>query len=652
MTPSPRLALCRYSTPLNHLHIRLLIHSQQWLLGYDFPSTLILLTLDCLYIVTTTKKATFLEVLKGGKFPVEVLVRGKDADENAKQFERCAEIIKAAGPKVGVFAKEKSTTPFITEWNTAFEQVSKDVKEVDIAPAVSSAMLVKDETELRSVRDASRLSSALMRDYFIDYMSGLIDSDKKVTHKAMSDKLTGLLDRPDTFKEKVKMFGKLQQEYVDWSIQPIVQSGSNFDLKMSAMPNEQNLHPGVIMATFGFKYNEYCSLVARTYLVDPNKSQEKTYQLLLDVHNMVVQNLKDGAVVKDVHDKALDKVRSSQPDLEKHFVKSLGYAVGLEPKDSLFVIDAKNTATLRDGMTLTVCSGLRDITNPKSQNDKDKTYSLLISDTVRVGDSEGMVFTKDAPTDLESTTFFFNDDEDEQKEEKKPAKQKKDARIGAVAQTNIRTSRLREGRAVNQKDETDAARKEHQKELHAKKQQEGVETYGAGTGNLNGEEKKKFKRFESYKQPNQLPSKVKDMAIIVDPRNSSILLPIMGRPVPFHINTIKTAVHAAESGGMETLRINFLSPGQGVGRKEEPFEDPTAHFIRSMTFRSTDTDRMANIAQQITDMKKEAVRKLQERKEMEDVVEQDRLIEVKSEWACTFVRSSRLTRYRSTTTAA
>lgn len=41
--------------------------------------------------------ASFLEPLKGGKVPLEVLVRGKDADENAKQMEQCIDLIKKAG---------------------------------------------------------------------------------------------------------------------------------------------------------------------------------------------------------------------------------------------------------------------------------------------------------------------------------------------------------------------------------------------------------------------------------------------------------------------------------------------------------------------------------------------------------------------------
>ena len=68
-----------------------------WLLGYEFPATLFVLTTETLYIVTTVKKAKHLEPLKGGKVPIEILVRGKDAEQNAKHWEKCLDVIKGAG---------------------------------------------------------------------------------------------------------------------------------------------------------------------------------------------------------------------------------------------------------------------------------------------------------------------------------------------------------------------------------------------------------------------------------------------------------------------------------------------------------------------------------------------------------------------------
>lgn len=468
-----------------------------------------------------------------------------------------------------------------------------------------------------------------MANYFVDHMSGIIDEEKKISHKKLSQMVADKIE-DEKFFQKLKVSSGFDPAQLDWSVQPIVQSGGKYDLKLSAEPDDNNLHAGVILSTLGLRYQTYSSIIARTYLVDPNKSQESSYKLLLAIHDTVIKACKDGAVAKDVYAKGLEMLRAKKPDMEKNYVKSAGYGIGIETRDSSLALNAKNTTVLRDGMTLSITTGLNDISNPTPQDSKSKTYSLILTDTVRVGGSEGLIFTKDAPTDLESTSFFFNDEE-EQQEKTKP-KAKKDSRVGAVAQTNIKSTRLRNERSTNANDEKDAARREHQRELHQKKQQQGLEKYTAETGNLNGTEEKKFKRFESYKRDNQFPSKVKDLIVLVDPKSSSIVLPIMGRPVPFHINTIKN-VSQTQEGGLSFLRVNFLSPGQGVGRKDDqPFEDPLAHFVRSMTFRSKDNGRMDSIVQQITDMKKNAVRREQEKKDMEDVVEQDKLVEIRSRY--------------------
>ena len=78
--------------------------------------------MEMLYIVTTVKKgilsaimqrfcdevklsashsAKHLQPLKSGKIPIEILVRGRDADQNAKHFKRCVDAIKDAGVRYG-----------------------------------------------------------------------------------------------------------------------------------------------------------------------------------------------------------------------------------------------------------------------------------------------------------------------------------------------------------------------------------------------------------------------------------------------------------------------------------------------------------------------------------------------------------------------
>ena len=99
--------------------------------------------------------------------------------------------------------------------------------------------------------------------------------------------------------------------------------------------------------------------------------------------------------------------------------------------------------------------------------------------------------------------------------------------------------------------------------------------------------------------------------------------------MPFHINTIKN-VSKNDEGDFTYLRINFQTPGQMSGKKDDtPFENPDATFIRSVSYRSPDSHRFDNISKQITELKKEANKREQQKKEMADVVEQGNLIEMK-----------------------
>ncbi|EMR63682.1 putative fact complex subunit spt-16 protein [Eutypa lata UCREL1] len=604
-----------------------------WLLGYEFPTTLMLLTLETLYIVTTAKKAKHLEQLKGGRFPIEVLVRSKDAAANEKQLNKITEAINAAGKKVGILNKDTSKGPFIEEWKNIYKEKCKDEEEVDISSALSTAAFsVKDENELRAMRTASRACVALMNPYFLDQMSDVLDQEKKVKHSALAAKVDSKLDDEKWWKtvelpNKQKLPSDFDPSSLDWLVGPAVQSGGKYDLKLQAEPTDDNLHPGIIIAGMGLRYKSYGSTIARTFLVDPNKTQESNYKFLHQVHNLVLREIRDGAIAKDVYHKATAYIKAKKPDLEKHFLKNVGYGIGIETKDTTLILNGKNSRALKDGMTLSITTGFSDIENPSPQDKLSKSYSLVITDTIRVTSTEPVVFTGDAPADLDATSFFFKDDEEMQPT---PKKEKKDSRVGAVATKNITNTRLRSERTAQVDEDQEKRRRDHQKELTTKKQKEGLARFAESTSGQNGTEVKKFKKFESYKRDNQFPPKVRNLEIIVDQKNGTIVLPVMGRPVPFHIHTIKNASKNDE-GEWSYLRINFLSPGQGVGRKDDqPFEDAAAQFVRSLTFRSLDGDRYEEIATQISNMKKEATKKEQEKKDMEDVVEQEKLVEIRN----------------------
>lgn len=465
-----------------------------------------------------------------------------------------------------------------------------------------------------------------MSGYFVEEMSRLLDEEKQITHKALAAKVDAKIDDSKFFNKLARLPSEFDAEQIDWAYGPVVQSGGAYDLKLTATSDGNNLKPGIILSSFGIRYKTYNSLIGRTYLVDPSKSQEANYAFLLNLHDAVMKEIRDGVVAKDLYNKALSLVRSKKPELENHLTKNIGAGIGIELRDANMILNAKNTRVLKNGMTLAISIGLTDVKDTDSKSKGNHVYSMVITDTIRVGESGPHIFTKDAGIDMDSVSFYFGDEE----EPEKPVKEKKEAKSSAIASRNVTRTKLRAERPTQINEGAEARRREHQKELAGKKTKEGLERFTGTTGDDNGVAQKKFKRFESYKRDNQLPPKVKDLTVYVDHKASTVIVPIMGRPVPFHINTIKNASKSDE-GEYAYLRINFLSPGQGVGRKDDqPFEDPSAHFVRNLTLRSKNNDRLAQVAQDITELRKTALRREQEKKELEDVVEQDKLVEIRS----------------------
>jgi nucleosome binding factor SPN SPT16 subunit len=129
---------------------------------------------------------------------------------------------------------------------------------------------------------------------------------------------------------------QLTADLVESCYTPIIQSGGVYDLKPSAVSNDDLLHFGTIVCSLGARYRHYCSNVARTYFVDPDKEQEDIYALLLEVHKLMIKALVPGNQVKKIMEVAVDYIQKKKPELVPHFVKTGGFGVRPPPPQCLF----------------------------------------------------------------------------------------------------------------------------------------------------------------------------------------------------------------------------------------------------------------------------------------------------------------------------
>merc|ERR1719251_542134 len=153
-----------------------------------------------------------------------------------------------------------------------------------------------------------------------------------------------------------------------------------------------------------------------------------------------------------------------------------------------------------------------------------------------------------------------------------------------------------------------------------------------------GDEKVKMRKAPvSYKTPGLLPKEpeVKELKIYVDKKYETVILPVFGVPVPYHIATIKNISSSVE-GDYTYLRINFFHPGASIGKDEPKFNNPEATFVKEVTYRSTNIKEPGELTapsmnlqtafRMIKDIQKLYKAREAEEKEKADLVEQDNLV--------------------------
>lgn len=76
------------------------------------------------------------------------------------------------------------------------------MEEVDASAGFTSILAIKDEQETQTLRSAAKVAAGVMKDYFIEEMSTIVDEGKKITHSKLCDKVQAKLYDEKFLKSK------------------------------------------------------------------------------------------------------------------------------------------------------------------------------------------------------------------------------------------------------------------------------------------------------------------------------------------------------------------------------------------------------------------------------------------------------------------
>uniref|UniRef100_A0A7N0U8U9 FACT complex subunit n=1 Tax=Kalanchoe fedtschenkoi TaxID=63787 RepID=A0A7N0U8U9_KALFE len=592
-----------------------------WLLGYEFPDTIMVFTRRQVHLLCSQKKASLIEVVKkpakesaGVDVVMHVKARG---DDGTSQMDTMFRAVIAQSkddiPIVGHIAREAPEGKFLETWDEKLK--SSNFHLCDVTTGFSDLFAVKDGIEQTNVKKAAYLTSSVMRHFVVPKLEQVIDEEKKVSHSSLMDDTEKIILEPSKIKVKLKA------ENIDICYPPIFQSGGEFDLKPSASSNDDNLYydpTSVIICAIGSRYGSYCSNVARTYLIDPNAAQSKAYEVLLKAHEAAISALVPGKKISTAYQSAISVIEKDAPELLASLTKSAGTGIGIEFRESGLALNAKNDRVLKPGMVFNVSLGFHNLQS-NSKNPKTDKFSMLLADTVVVSEKAPDVVTSMCSKAVKDVAYSFNEDGEDNEEER--PKVRSQVRNGAALSSK---AILRSDKQEMSKEEL---RRQHQAELARQKNLETARRLageGAGPSDNRGTQKAAGD-LVAYRNVNDVPTP-RDLMIQVDQKNESILIPVYGTMIPFHVATIKSVSSQQDGSRTCYIRIIFNIPGTPFNPHDaSTLKHQGSIYLKEVSFRSKDPRHISEIVQLIKTLRRQVASRESAKAERATLVSQEKL---------------------------
>lgn len=121
-----------------------------FLMGYEFPDSIILITKTTFYFMAAQKKCNYLQSLTAevgsGTLKVILLPKSRDELQNREHFRSMVQVVKSNDKKLGTLTRGSFQGDFIASWNGFLE--SSHVETTDVGGALGYLLSTKLDSEM------------------------------------------------------------------------------------------------------------------------------------------------------------------------------------------------------------------------------------------------------------------------------------------------------------------------------------------------------------------------------------------------------------------------------------------------------------------------------------------------------------------------
>ncbi|KAI5192053.1 hypothetical protein NEMIN01_1801 [Nematocida minor] len=494
-----------------------------YLLGYEFPETALIIRRTEVLAISSAKKCVILEQLKE-TVCIRTFSRLKD---KSNQAAIAAEVAQICGDKpVGVLSEERGQA--VKDWESSLKTKNME-KEIE-------KMLVKKDRKQQELMRLASLSAMQVVSLLEGKIKHILKTDDRVIHEELSDQIESALE-----VEMKRLPDELDQSYIELCFKPIIQSGGRYLLEKPEngeyvnVYNDQLLYFDIISYYLWVAYKGHCSHVGRTLLVAPNKKSKDVLGYVLRFMKYLIKNIsvsKTHAQIKEETMKRFNDVVDPyyKDELRSKMRIKLGAGIGIRPEEGPSAEELENEL-VKNNSVFVVSVGFYDLRH--MIDDEDRLGTIHMDNVVLVENNTQKVLT---PFSIEPSDYIFE----------KAVENTKRTLLGRRLRN--RDKELERANEIN----------EHQKQLMDELIEEQLQFYKSQ--DVQEEEQMPVETVEksvSYEKETQIPRG--SSVIKIDKRASSVVIPVFGAAVPFHIDMIKTATKTIEDG-IGYLKISFYSP--------------------------------------------------------------------------------------------
>ena len=276
---------------------------------------------------------------------------------------------------------------------------------VDPSPILSEMRLIKNEEELRRIRQAS--------DITVDgHIAAMVAA------------------RPGMYEYELEAF-------VDATFRSSGANGTAFPTIVASGGNATTLHyrtndcqikdKTLVLIDAGAEYQRYCGDVTRTFPANGTftDAQREIYQLVLDAQYAIIDTIRPGVSIDEPHQKSIELLTEGMLSLgllkgktekliedeayKQFYMYRVGHMIGLDVHDVNCVRDEEGEyKTFKPGMVITIEPGLYVAEGTKKVSKKYLGIGVRIEDDILVTESGCEVLTDAVPKEVGAIEELMN----------------------------------------------------------------------------------------------------------------------------------------------------------------------------------------------------------------------------------------------------